>query len=238
MLKRIFDIVVAGLWLLIISIPMLLIMVVLKCTGEHNVWFFQERVGEGGRLFKVFKFATMRENSERIGSKDITLNNDPRVLPVGRVLRKGKINELPQLINIIKGDMSLVGWRPLLPQGFSYYPREIQERIVTMKPGLTSLGSLIFRDEEAILDLADKEPRQVYIEDIAPYKGRIEMYYKEHQSFWMDLKIILLTPLVVFMPHSTIYLKAFPDLPKPEGLIAEYILGKDRAAGEKGADQA
>jgi lipopolysaccharide/colanic/teichoic acid biosynthesis glycosyltransferase len=221
MIKRVFDIIVALLALSVLAIPLLAVMLILKLTGEHKVWFLQERVGQDGRLFKVFKFATMRSDSEWTGNKDITLRNDPRVLPVGRVLRKGKINELPQVLNILLGDMSVVGWRPLMPKSFAYYPPHVQDKIVNLKPGLTGIGSIVFRDEEAITEAADKPPERVYQEDIAPYKGQLELWYQDHQSLWLDLKIIAATAWVILFPTSRPQDDWFDDLPpKPESLAA------------------
>ncbi len=208
-----FDIVMSGIALLILAVPLLIVMLILRFTGEGEVWFLQERVGYQGRRFKVFKFATMRKDSEWTGNKDITLRNDPRVLPFGKFLRKTKINELPQLINIFIGDMSFVGWRPLMPKSFDYYPPHIQERIVHIKPGLTGIGSIVFRDEEAITARANKPPEQVYREDIAPYKGALELWYQENQSFWVDMKILFLTAWVVLRPQSRLYEKWLQGLP-------------------------
>jgi lipopolysaccharide/colanic/teichoic acid biosynthesis glycosyltransferase len=199
--------------LLVLAIPLLIVMLILRVTGEGEVWFLQERVGLGGRRFKVYKFATMRKDSEWTGSKDITLRNDPRVLPFGRFLRKGKINELPQVINIFIGDMSMVGWRPLMPKSFAYYPPDVQQQIIHCKPGLTGVGSIVFRDEEAITARAQKPPERVYAEDIAPYKGELELWYQKNQGFWLDLKIIVLTALAVFRPGSRLYEKWLPNLP-------------------------
>lgn len=213
MIKRAFDILVSGVALLILAVPLLAVMLILRLTGEGEVWFLQERVGYQGRRFKVFKFATMRKDSEWTGNKDITLRNDPRVLPFGRFLRKTKINELPQLINIFIGDMSFVGWRPLMPRGFGYYSPDVQERIVRLKPGLTGVGSIVFRDEEAITARANKPPERVYREDIAPYKGALELWYQAHQSFWTDLKILFLTGWVVLRPQSRLYEKWLKGLP-------------------------
>lgn len=237
MCKRLFDILVSLTALLVLAVPLLIVMAILKLTGEHEVWYFQPRVGKDGKQFRLFKFATMRKNSEFTGTGDITLRNDPRVLPFGRFLRKAKINEVPQLINILLGDISLVGWRPLMPEGFSYYPKPVQEQIVRIKPGLTGIGSIIFRDEEAITEMADKEPRQVYREDIAPYKGAVELWYQQHQSFWLDLKLIFLTAWAVFKADSRLYLKWFDDLPQPESpLIARHIHGEELpASAEAGA---
>lgn len=204
----------SGLALLVVGPLILLpVMLILRFTGEHHVWYFQERLGLGGERFRVFKFATMRSDSEKIGTKDITLRNDPRVLPVGRVLRKTKINELPQLINIFKGDMSVVGWRPLMPKSFAYYPEHVQQRIVALKPGLTGIGSIVFRDEEQITEKSDKPPEDVYREDIAPYKGELELWYQDHQSLLLDVKIILLTAWVVLRPQSMLYTRWLKDLP-------------------------
>lgn len=218
-MKRLFDIACSSIALLILAVPLLLIMLILRLTGEGKVWYLQERVGYGGKRFRVFKFVTMLENSENIGNKDITVRNDPRVLPVGRVLRKAKINELPQVINIFIGDMSMVGWRPLMPKSFEYYPQHIQENIIKMKPGLTGVGSIVFRDEEAIVERSSKTPQEVYLEDIAPYKGELELWYQAHQSMLLDLKIIFLTAWAVLRPGSRLYEKWLKGLPaRPEGL--------------------
>jgi lipopolysaccharide/colanic/teichoic acid biosynthesis glycosyltransferase len=218
--KRAFDLTISALALLILAIPFAMIMLLLRFTGEGKVWYPQERVGKNGRLFRVFKFVTMVENSEAIGTGHITLRDDPRVLPVGKLLRKAKINELPQLINVFNGDMSLVGWRPLLPAGFEFYPRHVRERIVHGKPGVTGLGSIMFRDEEAILARSTKAPHDVYREDIAPYKGELELWYQENQSIWLDLKILFATAWVVLFPTSQRYMRWFPGLPPlPESLL-------------------
>lgn len=219
MTKRLLDVVLSAGALLVLGVPLLAVMLVLRLTGEGDVWFLQERVGQHGRRFRVFKFATMRRDSETTGTRDITLRNDPRVLPVGGLLRKGKVNELPQLINIFKGDMSVVGWRPLMPKSFAYYPKHVQERIVDGKPGLTGVGSIIFRDEEAITARANKPPERVYAEDIAPYKGELELWYQRHQSLSLDLKIMFLTAWVVLRPRSRLHerwLKGLP--PRPAAL--------------------
>lgn len=212
-MKRLFDILASLFALLLLSPIFLVSIIVLRFTGEHEVWFFQERVGLNGKRFKVYKFATMRKDSEWTGNKDITLRGDPRVLPFGKILRKGKINELPQVINILLGDMSVVGWRPLMPKSFAYYPQEIQDKIIDLKPGLTGIGSIVFRDEEAITARANKPPERVYQEDIAPYKGQLEMWYQQHQSFWLDMKIIFTTAYAVLRPGSRSYLNWFKNLP-------------------------
>ncbi len=213
-MKRALDLVVSVIALAFLALPFALIILVLRFTGEGKVWYLQERVGYQGKRFRVYKFVTMRENSEYTGTKDITLRNDPRVLPVGRLLRKAKLNELPQIINVLKGDMSLVGWRPLMPASFAYYPEHVQERIIDLKPGLTGLGSIVFRDEEAIVARSDKPPQQVYRNHIAPYKGELELWYQEHQGFGLDLKILVATAWAVLFPHDQRHLEWFPGKPE------------------------
>lgn len=217
-MKRILDIVLAGLALAILAIPLLAVILVLRFTGEGEIFFLQERIGWHGERFQVFKFATMRKDSESSGTKDITLRNDPRVLPVGRFLRKTKINELPQLVNVLRGEMSLVGWRPLMPVSFSYYPDHVQRRIVENRPGLTGIGSIVFRDEEAITEASRRPPEEVYRDQIFPYKGELELWYQEHRSLWLDLKIIAATVLAVLSPggREQSWFTGLP--PRPEGL--------------------
>lgn len=218
-MKRLFDILLALIALLFLCLPFLVIMVVLRFTGEGNVWYRQERVGYQGKHFRVFKFVTMREDSEKTGNKDITVRGDPRVLPVGRVLRMTKMNELPQVLNVLFGDMSIVGWRPLMPVGFVEYSDRIQENIVKQKPGITGIGSIIFRDEEAIITDAQsqgKDLRTTYREDIMPYKGEVELWYNDHRSMLIDLKIIFITAYAILSPGNSLFQRWFSDLPEPE----------------------
>jgi lipopolysaccharide/colanic/teichoic acid biosynthesis glycosyltransferase len=176
-----------------------------------------------GRRFKVWKFATMRKDSETTGTKDITVRNDPRVLPVGRVLRKTKLNELPQLVNVLKGDMSFVGWRPLTDRTFGWYPDDVKAQIVKTKPGLTGIGSIVFRDEESLIArLAPDAPERFYRDHIAPYKGELELWYQRHQSFWLDMKLILLTARVVLAPGKSSDQNVLAGLPpRPAALVAQ-----------------
>lgn len=216
MMKRALDILIAAAALVVLLPFGLIVALILRLSGEGNVWYPQMRVGLHGRLFRVFKFVTMRVGSETAGTKDITIKNDPRVLPIGRLLRKSKINELPQLINVLRGDMSLVGWRPLVPVSFEMYPEHVQKKIVAVKPGLTGIGSIVFRDEEKLLERRKKEIRRCYVEEIAPYKGKLELWYIENQSFWLDLKILFCTGWVVLFPQSLIYKRLFSGLPEPD----------------------
>ena len=221
-MKRLFDIVVSGVLLLILLIPGIFVLLVLRFTGEGEVIYRQPRIGFGGKVFRVYKLVTMQVGSETKGTRDITVRNDPRVLPVGRVLRMTKVNELPQIFNVFIGDMSLVGWRPLVQDGFNYYPESVQQKIVSVKPGLTGIGSIFFRDEEALVEKTSKDPRQFYVEDIAPFKGALELWYIDNRSFLLDLKILFCTAWVVVFPNSELYSKLFSGAPSPpaDGEIA------------------
>jgi lipopolysaccharide/colanic/teichoic acid biosynthesis glycosyltransferase len=217
MIRRLFDLTVSSLALLVLAMPFLAIMVVLRFTGEGKVWFLQERMGFRGKTFKVFKFVTMCSDAEFTGNKDITLRGDPRVLPVGRFLRKAKLNELPQILNVIRGEMSLVGWRPLVPRGFADYAPKIQGEIVKIKPGLTGVGSLVFRDEEAIVSahaVDGRSARDVYREEILPFKGELELWYQEHRSLWLDLRILIATAILVLVPSACVW-RLISELPRP-----------------------
>lgn len=213
-MQRFFDLVFSGLALLILVPVMLPIMAVLRCTGEREVFYRQDRVGRDGEHFGLLKFATMLKDSPKIGAGEITLKNDPRILPVGRFLRKTKLNELPQLINILKGDMSVVGPRPMVPSTFRHYEEQAQEELCRVRPGLTGIGSIMFRDEERYLD-GRENPAAFYREAIIPYKTELELWYTRRQSLWLYFALIFLTAWVVVFPNSTLPQRVFPDLPKP-----------------------
>ena len=195
---------------LLIPIPILLLL-----TGENKIFYKQTRVGKKGHLFSLLKFATMLENSPNLPGGDITSGNDPRVLPFGRFLRKTKINEMPQLFNVLFGDISIVGPRPLTPKNFSFYSDDIQDIIKKLRPGLTGIGSIVFRDEETVLAKSLKEPVECYKEDISPYKGELEKWFYNNNSLITYFIIIFVTAHAVFFPKSRIVWKIFRDLPKP-----------------------
>ena len=147
-MQRFFDILFSLISLLFFSPLFFIIIIILKLTGEGEIFFLQKRSGKDEKEFKIIKFATMLKNSPYLGAKDITLKDDPRVLKFGKFLRKTKINELPQLINILIGDMSVVGPRPLTKEQFSNYDVNSKKLISSIEPGLTGIGSVVFRDEE------------------------------------------------------------------------------------------
>ena len=216
-LKRLLDVVVSLVSLIILLPVFIPIIIILKFTAEGEVLFFQERIGINNARFQIWKFATMLKNSMDMGSGSITLQNDFRVTKIGVFLRKTKINELPQIINILKGDISLVGPRPLVTKTFSAYNEEVQSNIYNVKPGLTGIGSIIFRDEESIISaVTDEDPHDFYKRVIAPYKGELEMWYQEHRSLYLDFQLIFMTAFVILVPATRLYEKWFKDLPKRE----------------------
>jgi len=210
-LKRFIDLLLATIALIILSPILIPCIIILLLTGEHEVFYFQKRLGYKNRSFYIWKFATMMKNSPNIGTGEITLRNDPRVTKFGKILRITKINELPQIINVFKGDMSLVGPRPLMEVSFQLYPEEVQQNIYNSRPGMTGIGSLIFRDEEKIVsDAAD--PKEMYAK-IYPFKGALELWYQKHASLYTDFMIIFLTAWSIIFPKNTLVNKVFKDLP-------------------------
>ena len=212
-MQRLFDVIAAGLGLAVFAPAGLVIMLVLRLTGEGKVFYRQERVGKGGGPFGMLKFVTMLEDSPNLGAGDITEKDDPRVLPVGRFLRKTKLNEVPQLVNVLLGDMSLVGPRPLTTRNFAYYSEHVRKRISTVRPGLTGVGSIVFRDEEAILARASGSPLETYRNEISPYKGRLELWYLDHRSLGLYFVLLFLTAWVVVFPRSGLHLRLLRALP-------------------------
>lgn len=212
--KRLLDVIVSLVALILLTPLFIPIVIILRFTGEGEVFYYQERYGINNSKFQICKFATMLKNSMNMGSGSITLKDDPRVTKIGSFLRKTKINELPQIINILKGDISLVGPRPLVSKTFKSYSDKVQSKIYNVKPGLTGIGSIIFRDEESIISaVQDEDPHEFYRRVIAPYKGELEMWYHRKRSFFLDLQIIFLTAWVILFPKSRLYEKLFKDLP-------------------------
>ena len=210
-IKRAIDFIFSLVFLLLLAPVFLVLMLLLSLTGEHKVFYLQERVGFKNKRFKIFKFATMLANSPNLGTGDITIRNDPRLIPMGKFLRKTKLNELPQLLNVLIGDMTLVGPRPLMVKGFERYSPNIQARIYNVKPGITGIGSVIFRDEEAIVSKS-LNYNESY-NKINSFKGELELWYQKNISFFTDLSILFLTGWVLLFPNTRLPNKFFPDLP-------------------------
>jgi lipopolysaccharide/colanic/teichoic acid biosynthesis glycosyltransferase len=213
-MQRIFDIIFATLALAVLSPLLVPIVLILWFTGEHEIFFRQRRTGLDGKPFSLLKFATMLKNSPNVGAGTVTLRGDPRILPFGRFLRKTKINELPQLINILLGDMSVVGPRPQEKRCFDAFPRDAQVDIVKVRPGLSGIGSIVFRDEEELMD-GREDHDAFYDHVIMPYKGRLEQWYIRNQGLKNYFLLIFMTAWVVLFPKSRIVTRIFRDLPKP-----------------------
>jgi len=215
-IKRFLDILLS-LVALIILLPLFIpIIIILLVTGEHEVFFRQDRVGYHNEIFRIWKFATMLKNSPNMGHGDVTVRKDPRITSFGRFLRISKINELPQIFNILTGDMSFVGPRPLMKVGFDRYTDEMKSKVYRVKPGLTGIGSIVFRDEEMIITKSSLPPHECYRTVILPYKGALEVWYQQHVSFYTDFMIIFLTAWYIIFPNSNLVNKVFPSLPKRE----------------------
>ena len=210
--KRVFDIVIATIALILLSPILIPSCIILLFTGEKEIFYKQKRVGYKNKTFDIWKFATMLKNSPNIGTGEITLRNDPRVTAFGKLLRITKVNELPQIINVFKGDMSIVGPRPLMAVSVKLYPEEIRNNIYNCKPGMTGIGSLIFRDEEKMISDA-VDPKAMYAK-IYPYKGALEMWYQQHASLYTDFMIIFLTAWSILFPKNQLVNKVFKNLPQ------------------------
>ena len=216
-LKRTFDILTSGIAIIILSPLLIPVIIGLKLTGEGYILYKQERIGYKNKQFLIWKFATMLKDSANMAGGIMTTEKDPRITPMGGFLRKSKINELPQLFNILFGHMSVVGPRPVMKVSFEAYPEKIQKVIYNAKPGLTGIGSIIFRDEEKLItDVKNNggDTWEFYKDKIYPFKGELEIWYQNNRSFFLDLKLIFITAWVIFNPNSKVYEKFFKDLPK------------------------
>jgi lipopolysaccharide/colanic/teichoic acid biosynthesis glycosyltransferase len=211
------DIIVSGIALLILAPLLIPVIIGLKLTGEGYIFYKQERVGYKNKKFFILKFATMLLNSPNMSGGVITTKRDPRITPMGGFLRKSKINELPQLFNIFLGNMSVVGPRPVMQISFDAYPEDVQKVIYNVRPGLTGIGSIIFRDEEELITAVKERGGDTwafYTNQIYPFKGAVEKWYQANESLITDVKIIVITAWVILRPSSEIVYKWFSDLPR------------------------
>ncbi len=200
-LQRFFDIFFSGLAILALGPLFIITIIILKFTGEGEIFYTQDRVGKDKKIFKLLKFATMLKNSENLGSGTVTVKDDFRVLPFGKLLRKTKINELPQLFNIFYGNMSVIGPRPLHTKQFSFYEDNDQKLISSVLPGLSGIGSIIFRDEENILQNSS-DPDLTYKLVITPKKAELEKWYTKNKGIYLYFKLIMLTIYAVLIPNK------------------------------------
>lgn len=224
LIKRCIDVVLSLFAIIILAPFLIVIIIILVCINEHKVFYFQNRIGHKNRSFNLVKFVTMRSNSLKTGPGFITLPKDERVFLFGMFLRKYKINELPQLYNVIRGQMSIVGPRPLVQDTFMTYSIEVRAEIYNSKPGLTGLGSLIFRNEEVLFHNPEVSPIEIYKNDIAPFKGRLELWYNAHKDLKVDFILIWYTILSIYKFNDRVIYSTFKDLPQPNGSYFSAIL--------------
>jgi lipopolysaccharide/colanic/teichoic acid biosynthesis glycosyltransferase len=214
LIKRASDI-LASLLGIVIFLPLFIpLAIALRLTGEGYIFYLQERRGFKNRKFKIRKFATMLKASPSLGTGSITVKNDWRLTPLGKYLRGSKVNEFPQLINILFGEMSVVGPRPLMEVDFRLFSEEIQRQFYNCKPGLTGIASIIFRDEEKLHSETKMDPHEIDRLYILPYKGALELWYQNHCNCRTDIIIILLTVAAIFLPKNKWAFSFFKDLPK------------------------
>ncbi|MBN7797776.1 sugar transferase [Parahaliea mediterranea] len=221
-MQRLLDILLAGTAIVVLSPVLIPVVIALRFTGEGEIFYLQKRIGYGGRAFGVFKFATMLKDSPNMNTGTITVRGDPRVLPLGRFLRKTKINELPQLANILIGDMSLVGPRPQTERCFEAFPERSKMEVVKVRPGLSGIGSIVFRGEEDMIHESN-DPECFYDQVIMPYKGLLEEWYVANRSLENYLKCIFVTVWVVIFPRSSLVWSAFKGLPRPPSELVRFV---------------
>jgi lipopolysaccharide/colanic/teichoic acid biosynthesis glycosyltransferase len=191
MLKRAFDLFASALGLLVLSPALVLIAVAIRLDSPGPALFRQERVGRNGIRFRIFKYRTML-NEQKAPVTDITVAGDPRITRIGSYLRAAKLDELPQLLNVIRGDMSLVGPRPEVPRYVALYPSQARELILSLRPGITDEAAIEFTDENQRLAIAEN-PEQVYVHEILPRKLELYVAYVRSRTFAGDLRILLRT---------------------------------------------
>ena len=194
-MKRTFDILVAAIGLVLFAPLFLVIAILIKLDSKGPVFFRQVRIGRNFRAFEIYKFRTMVQKASQLG-KPITYGNDSRITRAGRLLRKAKLDELPQLINVLKGEMSFVGPRPEVPQYVELFRRDYME-ILTVRPGITDLASLKYRDEASLLGEAGN-PEEEYVNHVLPDKIEMAKDYLQRSSFVFDLSVIVKTIFRVF----------------------------------------
>jgi lipopolysaccharide/colanic/teichoic acid biosynthesis glycosyltransferase len=214
--QRVLDIIFSGIAILLLSPVLLVVMLILRFTGEGEIFFSQIRVGKSGADVRILKFATMMKDSPNLGAGTLTLKNDPRVLPVGYILRKTKINEIPQLFNIFKGDMSIIGPRPQTSRCFAAFSVESQDAIMSVRPGLSGIGSVYFRNEELMLNDAENAD-YFYDNIIMPFKGELEEWYVSNRSISLYIALIIATMIVLFsgkLPFANSIFSTTPRAPK------------------------
>jgi lipopolysaccharide/colanic/teichoic acid biosynthesis glycosyltransferase len=215
-IKRTFDVLFA-LVLVVLLLPLLLVIAfILLNTAEKVVLYKQTRIGQFGKKYHVIKFSSMLKNSSKMGLGFHTTRKDPRVTKFGKTLRLSKLNELPQLFNILDGSMSFVGPRPMIEKSFLKYDKKARKKIFSNTPGLTGLGSIVFRDEERMVSDYEKiggKTTDLYLDYIFPSKQILELWYNKNKSFSVDIKILFLTGIAVFFKGQKLHFILFRSVP-------------------------
>jgi len=226
---RLLDFLLALVAILILLPFMAPLLILLRVTGDGEVFYYQKRKGKNGKDFFLIKLSTMNKDSVNSGMGSITVRDDARIKFMGHSLRRWKLNELPQVVNILMGDLSIVGPRPLIEgtTGYKAYSDDIKAKIFSNRPGLTGIGSIVFRDEEVILSSVDN-PHDFYIRELAPYKADLELWYFDNKSLKVDIAIIICTAISIILPDSQMYENFFPELPKIPKKLNEYMVKGSR----------
>jgi lipopolysaccharide/colanic/teichoic acid biosynthesis glycosyltransferase len=212
--KRVFDFIFALILIIVLMPVFVLIIILLLIFNREEVFYLQKRIGLNNTYFNIFKFSSMLKGALFMPGGAITLRNDPRVTKIGKLLRITKLNELPQLFNVLLGNMSFVGPRPIMDDGFALYSIDAQSVLYKSKPGITGISSLVFRDEELLVTNSGIEPYLFYKEYVFPYKSKLEIWYYENKSFVIDLIILFFTGIKIIAPKSKLEFKIFKSLPK------------------------
>lgn len=198
-IKRIFDIIVALILLILLSPIILILAIMIKIDSKGPVFYRQERITTYGKIFRIFKFRTMVQNADKVGTL-VTVGNDSRITRVGKLIRKVRLDELPQLINVLKGEMTFVGTRPEVKKYVDKYTDEMKATLL-MPAGITSVASIKYKDEDEILDGAKQKGKDIdlaYVEDVLPEKMKYNLEYISKFSFWYDIKVCIDTVIGVF----------------------------------------
>lgn len=199
--KRLFDLIFAGLALVVLAPVLVVVAIWVRWDSPGTVFFRQTRVGRDGRLFRIYKFRTMHAHAEKAGPA-ITIGADTRITRSGSWLRRTKVDELPQFINVLRGDMSVVGPRPEVPAYVAMYPESMRGQVLSVRPGITDVASIEFRDESSLLGQSS-DPEQAYVEQILPIKLRYATQYAQSHTLWGDLKIIARTVSAVWISRNS-----------------------------------
>ena len=222
--QRIFDCFFSFIALILLVPIFIIVIPLLFFTGENKIFYSQFRIGKNKKKFRLLKFATMLEKSSSMKNGTLTVKGDSRILPVGKILRKTKINELPQLINVLKGEMSVIGPRPLTNEALNSYSKDVKKIIFSVKPGLSGVGSIIFRNEEDLL--SRNFSRNFFYKQIMPFKGELEVWFVKNQSIMLYFKLIFLTIFVLFNAKTKLPFKLLKGLPSPNIDTKNFLFDK------------